>query len=68
MVRLRHFSRLLIPLKLLIHKIRSYAKYVIEREVPGAGKLAQEELKAISQTSCNVISEMGPKIQCFAAM
>lgn len=38
-------------------------KYVIEREVPGAGKLSQDDLKAISQTSCNVIEEMGPRIQ-----
>ncbi|MDX1284455.1 MAG: DUF4242 domain-containing protein [Draconibacterium sp.] len=38
-------------------------KYVIERDVPGAGKLSQDELKAISQTSCNVLTEMGPKIQ-----
>jgi hypothetical protein len=38
-------------------------KYVIEREVPGAGKLSAEELKAISQKSCQVIEEMGPQIQ-----
>jgi len=29
-------------------------KYVIEREIPGAGKLTAEELKGISETSCNV--------------
>jgi hypothetical protein len=33
--------------------------YVIEREIPGAGKLTGEELQAISQTSCGVLSEMG---------
>jgi hypothetical protein len=37
--------------------------YVIEREIPGAGKLTAEQLKAISQTSCNVLKEMGPRIQ-----
>ena len=37
--------------------------YVIEREIPNAGKLTTEELKAISQTSCSVLKEMGPKIQ-----
>ena len=38
-------------------------KYVIEREIPGAGKLSSQELKAISQKSCGVLSEMGPQIQ-----
>lgn len=38
-------------------------KYVIERDIPGAGKLSPEELKAISQKSCGVLSQMGPKIQ-----
>ena len=38
-------------------------KYVIEREIPGAGKLSAEELKAISQTSCGVLSKMGTQIQ-----
>src|SRR5258705_1595997 len=37
--------------------------YLIEREIPGAGKLTPEQLKAISQTSCGVLKEMGPKIQ-----
>lgn len=37
--------------------------YLIEREIPGAGQLTAEELKAISQTSCSVLREMGPKIQ-----
>ena len=35
-------------------------KYVIEREIPGAGKLTAEELKVISQTSCGVLDKMGP--------
>lgn len=38
-------------------------KFVIEREIPGAGKLSPEQLKAISQTSCGVLREMGPQIQ-----
>ncbi|WP_316815100.1 DUF4242 domain-containing protein [Pedobacter nyackensis] len=38
-------------------------KYVIEREIPEAGKLTAEQLKTISQTSCGVIREMGPEIQ-----
>ena len=38
-------------------------KYVIEREIPGAGNLSDEQLKAISQTSCGVLSKMGPQIQ-----
>ena len=37
--------------------------YLIEREIPGAGKLTAEQLKAISQTSCTVLKEMGPRIQ-----
>ena len=38
-------------------------KYLIEREVPGAGKLSAHDLKAISQKSCGILQEMGPKIQ-----
>lgn len=38
-------------------------KYVIEREIPGAGKLSAEQLKAVSQTSCGVLNKMGPEIQ-----
>lgn len=38
-------------------------KYVIERELPGAGQLPAETLQAISQKSCGVLSELGPKIQ-----
>jgi len=37
-------------------------KYVIEREIPGAGKLSAEQLKAISQKSCGVLRTMGPQI------
>ena len=38
-------------------------KYVIEREIPGAGNLSADQLKSISQTSCGVLSNMGPQIQ-----
>lgn len=38
-------------------------KYLIEREIPGAGDLSAEELQGISQTSCDVLREMGPEIQ-----
>lgn len=38
-------------------------KYVIEREIPGAGDLSQQELQTISQTSCSVLQKMGPEIQ-----
>lgn len=38
-------------------------KYVIERDIPGAGKLSAQELKAISQKSCEVLSKLGSQIQ-----
>jgi len=38
-------------------------KYVIEREIPGAGKLTAQQLKDISQTSCGVVKKIGPEIQ-----
>ncbi len=38
-------------------------KFVIEREIPGAGKLSKDELHAISQKSCGVLREMGPQTQ-----
>ena len=38
-------------------------RYVIERDIPGAGKLSPEELKAISQKSRNVLESLGPQIQ-----
>ena len=38
-------------------------KYVIEREIPNAGKLSPQELKGISQTSCGVLRKLGPEIQ-----
>jgi cell division inhibitor SulA len=38
-------------------------KYLIEREIPGAGKLSAKELEAISQKSCSVLQKLGPQIQ-----
>ena len=38
-------------------------KYVIERDIPGVGKLPTQDLKAISQKSCGVLSKLGPQIQ-----
>jgi hypothetical protein len=38
-------------------------KYLIERELPGAGKLSQDQLQAISQKSCSVLNNLGPQIQ-----
>jgi hypothetical protein len=38
-------------------------KFVIEREIPGAGSLTPAQLQAISQKSCGVLREMGPEIQ-----
>ena len=38
-------------------------KFVIEREIPGAGKLTAAELKSISQKSCGVLSSLGPSVQ-----
>lgn len=38
-------------------------KYIIEREIPGAGKLSADELQGISQKSCSILSDMGTGIQ-----
>jgi hypothetical protein len=38
-------------------------KYVIEREIPGAGDLSAQELQSISQKSCGVLRDLGPQIQ-----
>ncbi len=38
-------------------------QYLIERNIPGAGKLSPSDLKGISQKSCSVLNEMGPQIQ-----
>jgi len=44
-------------------KTKTMKMYLIEREIPGIGKFTPEQLKAASQTSCNVLKEMGPSIQ-----
>lgn len=38
-------------------------KFIIEREIPGAGKQSPGQLKAVAQKSCGVLREMGPQIQ-----
>lgn len=38
-------------------------RYVIERDIPGAGRLSPEELRAISQKSCSVLDKLGPQVQ-----
>lgn len=38
-------------------------KYIIEREIPGAGALSPQELQGISQKSCGILRDMGPQIQ-----
>ena len=38
-------------------------KYVIEREIPGAGDMSPQELQAVSQKSCSVLQNLGPQIQ-----
>ena len=43
-------------------------KYVIEREIPGAGKLSAEQLRGISQTSCGVLREMGPLLAALLVL
>src|SRR5712664_708329 len=38
-------------------------KYVIEREIPGAGDMSPQDLQAVSQKSCSVLQNLGPQIQ-----
>ncbi|HXX20665.1 MAG TPA: DUF4242 domain-containing protein [Candidatus Acidoferrum sp.] len=38
-------------------------KFLIEREIPGAGSLPKEQLQAVSQKSCSVLRDLGPQIQ-----
>jgi Protein of unknown function (DUF4242) len=44
-------------------RLTAMPKFVIEREIPGAGKLTADQLHAISQKSCSVLQSMGPRIQ-----
>jgi hypothetical protein len=46
-----------------IEKELGVPKYLIEREVPGAGKMTPQELQALSQKSCSVLNRLGPQIQ-----
>jgi hypothetical protein len=47
----------------IIDREQIMPKYVIEREIPEAGKLSPEELHGISQKSCGVLRELGPQVQ-----
>lgn len=38
-------------------------RYVIERDIPGAGKLSADELRGVAEKSCSVLQQMGPQIQ-----
>src|SRR5215207_3261002 len=42
---------------------RTMPKFVIEREIPGAGKMSPADLKTISKKSCGVLSSLGPSVQ-----
>ena len=42
---------------------KTMPKFIIEREIPGAGDLTPADLQSISQKSCSILGEMGPKIQ-----
>tara|TARA_R110000868_G_scaffold142045_2_gene359121 strand:+ start:4122 stop:4481 length:360 start_codon:yes stop_codon:yes gene_type:complete len=46
-----------------IQNLKTMPKYVIEREIPGAGKFTAEQLKNISQTSCDVLNKMGNDVK-----
>jgi hypothetical protein len=57
-----HFSAQVMHVACAV-KENAMPKFVIEREIPGAGKLGKDELQGISQKSCGVLREMGPQIQ-----
>ena len=48
---------------IFVREVEIMPKYVIEREIPGAGSLTPEQLQAISQKSCGVLRNLGPTIQ-----
>jgi len=60
---LRISTRKLTPIRTQYQGMSVMPKYVIERDLPGAGKLSAAELKAIAQKSCGVLNKMGPRIQ-----
>ena len=43
--------------------VKPMPRYVIERDIPGAGSLSPSELRAISQRSCSVLDKLGPQVQ-----
>src|SRR5262249_24467879 len=58
-----HVGRIRRLVRLFQRRRTSMPKFVIERELAGAGKLSKQELHAISQKSCGVLQNMGPQIQ-----
>src|SRR6185503_5400776 len=42
---------------------KAMPKYLIEREIPGAGDLSPDQLQGVAQTSCDVLRKLGPEIQ-----
>jgi hypothetical protein len=46
-----------------VYQETAMPKFVIERDIPGAGKLSPAELKSVSQKSCGVLSSLGPSVQ-----
>lgn len=57
---IRSFSKILSTVSTLLNTM---PKYIIERDIPGAGSLTSEQLQGISQKSCSVLQSLGPQIQ-----
>jgi hypothetical protein len=53
----------MVPRRVIGEKGSTMPQYVIEREMPGVGKLGASDLKNASQTSCDVLRDLGPQIQ-----
>jgi Protein of unknown function (DUF4242) len=56
-------STLLLAKKSISSTNENMPKYIIEREIAGAGKLTLEQLQGISQKSCGILKKLGPQIQ-----
>jgi hypothetical protein len=58
----RHAART-VEADFIVYQETAMPKFVIERDIPGAGKLSPAELKSVSQKSCGVLSSLGPSVQ-----
>jgi hypothetical protein len=58
----RHAART-VEADFIVYQEIAMPKFVIERDIPGAGKLSPAELKSVSQKSCGVLSSLGPSVQ-----